>query len=85
MNNNYDIDDDIITLTTDNGEEIDYVQIAGVVYNGNYYVILRPVDGTDDDARVFKMTRDAHGEHFEIELDEETIAMVFEKYNNLMI
>ena len=82
-------DDDIVTLTSADGEEIDFVEIAGIAYNGGFYAILQPVElleGMDDDeALVFKVTRDANGEdHFEIELDDEVINAVFKEYNRLL-
>ena len=94
MNNNaqknYDVDDDdIVTLTTADGEEVDFVEIAGINHKGNFYAILQPLElleGMDDDeALVFKVTRDAYGEdHFEIELDDEIIDAVFKEYNRLL-
>ena len=82
--NNFD-NNDVITLTTADGEEVRFVEIAGIVYKGNYYVILQPLEGTYDEACVYKMTRDDYGDHFEIELDEEIVDAVFEKYNCLIV
>ncbi len=45
-------EDDIITLTTADGEEVDFVEIAGIAHDGKFYAILQPVellDGMDDD------------------------------------
>ena len=88
-NNHDENDDDIVTLTSASGEEIDFVEIAGINHKGNFYAILQPVElleGMDDDeALVFKVTRDANGEdHFEIELDDEIIDAVFREYNRLL-
>lgn len=33
-------DDDIVTLLSADGEEIDFVEIAGIAYNGRFYAIL---------------------------------------------
>ena len=82
-------DDDIVTLLSANGEEIDFVEIAGIAYRGAFYAILQPVellDGMDDDeALVFKVTRGKDGEDkFEIELDDAVIDAVFEEYNKLL-
>ena len=85
-----DDDDDIVTLLSANGEEIDFVEIAGInIGDGFFYAILQPVElleGMDDDeALVFKVTRGADGEdHFEIELDDDVIDRVFEEYNRLL-
>lgn len=82
-------DDDTITLLSANGEEIEFVEIAGIAYKGNFYAILQPVillEGMDDDeALVFKVSRDENGnDKFEIELDDEIIDAVFEEYNRLL-
>lgn len=82
-------DDDIITLLTADGEEVDFIEIAGIAYRGNFYVILQPVellDGMEDDeALVFRVTRGKDSEDkFEIELDDTIIDAVFEEYNKLL-
>ncbi len=82
-------DDDVVTLINANGEEIDFVEIAGIAYNGNFYAILQPVellDGMDEDeAFVFKVSRGEDGsDKFEIELNDEIIDAVFAEYNVLL-
>ncbi len=82
-------DDDVVTLINANGEEIDFVEIAGIAYNGNFYAILQPVellDGMDEDgALVFKVSRGEDGsDKFEIELNDEIIDAVFAEYNVLL-
>ena len=82
-------EDDIITLTGANGEEIDFVEIAGIAYNGNFYAILQPVellDGMDDDeALVFKVSTNEDGDdQFDIELDDDVISAVFDEYYKLL-
>lgn len=81
-------DDDIVTLVSAGGKEIDFVEIAGIAHKGSFYAILQPVellDGMDDDeALVFKVTRGKDGEDkFEIELDDDIIDAVFAEYNRL--
>ena len=80
--------DDIVTLLSANGEEIDFVEIAGIAHNGSFYVILQPVkplEGmAEDEGLVFKVTRGENGEdRFEIELDEDIIVTVFAEYGKL--
>ena len=82
-------DDDIVTLLSADGEEIDFVEIAGIAHKGNFYAILQPVElieGMDDDeALVFKVSRGKDGEDkFEIELDDSIIEAVFAEYNRLL-
>ena len=81
--------DDIITLTSQNGEKIDFLEIAGIAYRGSFYAILQPcklLEGmSDDEALVFKVTRNARGEDsFNIELDDNIIDAVFKEYNRLL-
>ena len=89
LDNAPDDDDDVITLKGQNGEDIDFVEIAGINYKNNFYSILQPVevlDGMEDnEALVFKVTRGSDGEDkFEIELDDEIIDAVFAEYNRLL-
>lgn len=84
-----DDDDDIVTLIGANGQEIDFIEIAGIAHKGNYYAILQPVELVEgmenDEALVFKVNRDKDGEDkFEIELDDEIIDAVFAEYNKLL-
>ena len=68
-------DEEIITLATPDGEEVDFTQIATVEFEGNLYVIMQPVElfeGMDEDeALVFSVT------------DERVIDGVFGEYNKL--
>lgn len=85
----YSHDDDIVTLTTGDGEEIDFVNIAGINYKGSFYAILQPVellDGMDDDeALVFKVTRKGNGDaNYAIELNDSIVDGVFNEYNKLL-
>lgn len=81
--------DDIVTLRSATGEDIDFVEIAGIAHAGNFYAILQPVEllegMSDDEALVFKVSRGEDGEdRFEIELDDEIIDAVFAEYNRLL-
>ena len=80
--------DDIITLRSANGEDIDLIEIAGIAHEGKFYLIMQPVellDGMDDDeAFVFEVKAKEDGNSdFEIVLDEAIIDAVFEKYGKL--
>lgn len=84
-----DDNDDVVTLMSANGEEIDFVEIAGIAYCGNFYAILQPVELLDgmeeDEALVFKVTRGKDGEDkFEVELDDTVIDAVSAEYNRLL-
>lgn len=82
-------DDDTITLLNSNGEQIQFIEIAGIAHKGNFFAILQPVEliegMTEDEALVFKVSRAENGEDkFEIVLDDEIINAVFETYNKLL-
>ena len=81
--------DDIITLLSADGEEVDFVEIAGIALRGKFYAILQPVEllegMDDDDALVFEVSRTPSGEdNFEIVLDDDIIEEVFDEYNRLL-
>lgn len=81
--------DDIVTLTNANGEEIDFVEIAGIAHKGEFYAILQPVEllpgMAEDEAIVFHVARTEEGEDkFEVVLDDDIINAVFLEYNKLL-
>lgn len=81
--------DDIITLRSADGEDIDFVEIAGIAHKGNFYAILQPVElvegMADDEALVFLVERNEDGsDKFSIVLDDEIIDAVFKTYNQLL-
>lgn len=80
--------DDIITLSTSNGNEIDFIDIAGIALNGNFYAILQPVNMlpgmNEDEALVFQVIQNDNGEdNFNIVLDDNVIDAVFKEYDRL--
>lgn len=88
QNGRFTEDDDIVTLRSQTGEDIDFIEIAGIAYEGSFYAILQPVqllDGmADDEALVFKVVRGEDGNDiFEIVLDDNIIDGVFEQYGIL--
>ncbi len=81
--------DDLITLKSADGEDIDFVEIAGIALNGKFYAILQPVElleGMDDDeAFVFEVSRTSDGEDsFTIVLDDDITEAVFQEYYKLL-
>ena len=82
-------DDDIVTLRSADGEDIEFVEIAGIAHKGNFYAILQPVEllegMNEDEALVFLVSRDEEGnDRFEICLDDDIIEAVFAEYNRLL-
>lgn len=82
-------EDDIVTLLTSDGEEIDFVEIAGIAHKSDFYAIMQPVELLEgmgeDEALVFKVSKNQDGsDKFEIELNDEIIEAVFAEYNRLL-
>ena len=82
-------DDDIVTLKSATGEEIDFVEIAGIAHKGEFYAILQPIEllegMAEDEAIVFHVSRDENGnDNFNVVLDDEIIDAVFAKYNEML-
>lgn len=80
--------DCIVTLCAENGKEVDFIEIAGIAYKGNFYAILQPVELLDgmneDEALVFRVRTDEDGKDtFDVELDDEVIEAVFKEYEKL--
>ena len=82
-----DEDDQIVTLLSATGEEIDFVEIAGIAHKGKFYVILQPVEllegMSDDEALVFEVAASGDDAQYSIVLDDEIIDAVFAEYEKL--
>lgn len=88
MNNNLG-DNDIIILQSENGETLEFTEMAGIAYKGKFYSILKPnfsFDGMDDDkAMVFEaITMPGGSFKFEIVLDDNIVNAIFREYNLLL-
>ena len=84
--------DDIVTLSTADGQEVKLLEIAGIAHRGRFYAILKPIEPKDlfpqlgeDEALVFEVTR-GEGERdlFAIVTDDEIIEAVFAEYERLL-
>ena len=81
---------DTITLSSDSGEDVEFVRIAGIdLGRGRYYAILQPVELMGgmgkDDALVFRVSVDSDGsDSFEIVTDEKVLSSVFAKFNEII-
>lgn len=83
-----------ITLVSRDGEEFNFHVIAGIDLRGKYegfYYIVRPEEELDvaeledDEALVFKVTRDRNGnDSYDIVDDDDAIEEVFKEYNKLL-
>lgn len=80
--------DDIITLTTSSGEEIDFVEIAGIKLGTKFYEVLQPVEllegMSDDEVLVFQVTHSGGGNKFDIVTEDKIIDKVLKKCNRMI-
>ena len=80
-------EDNIVTLLSATGEEIDFVEIAGIAHEGKFYVILQPVEllegMSDDEALVFEVAASGDDAQYSIVLDDDIIDAVFAEYEKL--
>ena len=81
--------DEYITLKGQDGEEINFIDIAGIALDSGYYAILQPVqlmDGmAEDEALVFKVEKLESGEDkFTIVVDDTVVDEVFAEYGRLI-
>lgn len=82
-------DEDIITMVGEDGTEIDFVELADIVYKDNYYVVaqpLKPLEGVDEDAcLVFKVEEAGEDEAtFTVELNDDVVDGVLTEYERLL-
>ena len=84
-------EEDLITLITDDGRELEFIKAAGLYLNDideNYYTILvpaTPLEGMEEgQGIVFRLwTDEEENDHYEIEDDPAVIDAVFEAYERM--
>ena len=89
-NNFQDEEDEIITLRSETGEDVDFIDIARISYKNNRYAIMQPVKLLagmgEDDAFIFKITESQNeegDEDFAFVFDQEILDGVYAEYNKL--
>lgn len=87
-NLNEEFEDEIVTLAGPDGEEVDFIVIAGIIIEEKYYEILQPeklFDGMEEDeALVFEVIDNGDGSaKYNYVDDDATIDAVFAEYEKL--
>lgn len=82
-------EDDIITLTDDEGNDFDFYHLATLDYNENWYIVLQPVelmDGmTEEDVIIYKLGSDEEGEDTILPIEDDAeLDAVFNEFERLM-
>lgn len=83
------LEDDILTLTTPDGEEVEFVEVAAIPLDSAFYAILQPLEPVEgiaeDEALVFEVSKSVDGEdNFTLIDDDKVIDAVFAEYNRLL-
>ena len=82
------MDDGIITLTDDEGNDVDFEEIAGIEIDARFYHILVPVELPEgmgeDEALVFEVSGEEGDENFEMVVDDAILDAVFAEYERLI-
>lgn len=77
-------DEDLVVLKDEEGKEIEFVQIATIDYDDEWYAFLQPTelgDLEDDEMIIFKLEEDENGETIFIPVeDEDLMDKVYNEY-----
>ena len=80
--------EETLVLAGPDGEEIEFVEIAGIALGDKYYCILQPVEllegMQEDEALVFEVTQGEEDDNFQLVLDDDIIDQVFDEYDRLL-
>ena len=74
-----------VTLTTDDGEDIQFNIVTEIALGEDFYALMQPVkplDGVaEDEALVFRIIENDDGDEYELVTDDETIDCVCASYD----
>lgn len=81
------LDDSVLVLQDENGEDVEFYLIAEIDYKDEWYAFLQPVelgDMTEDEILIFKIVADENGDDmYEPVEDEEVLNAVYDEYVKL--
>ncbi|MGI6213442.1 MAG: DUF1292 domain-containing protein [Christensenellales bacterium] len=83
------IEDEIITLVDEDGAEIDFYEVATLDFQGNWYILLEPVEPFENqeegDLIPFMLGEDAEGNDTFTPVENQRIAeAVFEEFKKML-
>ncbi len=80
--------DDIVTLTTDEGEDIQFEIVTEIALGDEFYAIMQPVKPLEgvgkDEALVFRIIEADDGDEYELVIDDDILDSVFDSYNAMI-
>lgn len=80
--------DDRVTLTTDDGEDIEFDIVTEIELGDDFYAIMQPVKPLEgvgkDEALVFRIIEADDGDEYELVIDDDLLDSVFDCYNAML-
>ena len=80
-------DDEIITMVSDKGVEVDFVELADIEYEGKVYLVAEPVEpleGSDETfPLVFLIEEDGEDAKLTLEKDDDIVDAVLNEFDRL--
>ncbi len=77
-------DEDLIVLKDEDGKEIEFVQIATIDFENEWYAFLQPTelgDMEEDEMLLFKIETDENGDDFFVPVEDEDLTQkVYDEY-----
>ncbi len=67
----FDFEQEVFTLTDEEGNESDFELIGNMELDGNKYVALIPVDSTEDEYVILKVTTDENGDELLLTIEDD--------------
>ena len=80
--------DDVVTLTTEEGEDIRFEIVSEIALGDEFYAIMQPVEQlegvAEDEALVFRIIEQDDGDEYELVIDDDVIDAVLDSYNAMI-
>lgn len=80
--------DDRVTLTTEEGENIEFEIVTELPLGDDFYAIMQPVKPLEgvgkDEALVFRIVEAEDGDEYELVIDDDLLDSVFDAYNAMV-
>lgn len=74
----------IMSFRNEEGNKVDFEAIAEIYLEDKKYLILAPVDGSEEDAYVFRVDKEEGKEVYNIVEDDEEFLKVNKEYKKLL-
>lgn len=71
---------DVVVLTDDEGNDVEFEWLDTVEYNGNQYIVVIPTDDDAEDVVILRMEKNDEGETFVGLEDEKEVNEVFDVF-----